>query len=138
MAKDLFKLLKEHSLRHTSGRETILAVFTNVDSALSHADVEEHLPENFDRVTIYRTLKSFVEKGILHKIADIDGISKYALCSHKCSSEKHHHDHIHFKCEKCGDTTCIDSVGIPSFSLPEGYRSHEVNLLVQGNCPKCN
>lgn len=138
MAQDLFNLLKEHNLRHTQGRETILSVFTEKEAALSHADVEDCLPENFDRVTIYRTLKSFVENGLLHKIADNEGTAKYALCNHQCSTDKHHHDHIHFKCEKCGDTTCIDSVGIPHFQLPVGYSSNEVNLLVQGKCPKCN
>lgn len=138
MTQDLFKLLKEHNLRHTSGRETILGVFAKNNAALSHSDIEIHLPENFDRVTIYRTLKSFVEKGLIHKIADTDGITKYALCNHECSTKEHNHDHIHFKCEKCGDTTCIDSVAIPEFALPKGYVPSEVNLLVQGNCPKCN
>lgn len=135
---DLFNLLKEHNLRHTSGRATILQLFTENQKALTHADVESALPENFDRVTIYRTLKSFVEKGLIHKIADLDGVSKYALCNHNCSEHEHDHNHVHFKCDKCGKTTCIDDVPIPQVSLPEGYSSSEMSLLVEGQCPECN
>ncbi|TAH16433.1 MAG: transcriptional repressor, partial [Runella slithyformis] len=35
--------------------------------------MEELLPNLYDRVTIYRTLKTFVEKGIVHKVLDEDG-----------------------------------------------------------------
>lgn len=134
---DLFNLLKEHNLRHTRGRATILQLFTENQNALTHADIETSLPENFDRVTIYRTLKSFVEKGLVHKIADMEGISKYALCNHSCSENEHDHNHVHFKCEQCGKTTCIDDVPIPSVVLPVGYSSSEMSLLVEGKCPDC-
>ena len=134
---DLFSLLKEHNLRHTSGRATILSLFNDNKAALSHADIEGALPEGFDRVTIYRTLKSFTEKGLIHKIADTEGILRYALCSHNCTEEKHEHDHVHFKCSQCGETTCIDDVPIPTVDLPKGYKTKEVSLLVEGNCPKC-
>ncbi len=38
------------------------------NGALAHADIEKKTGESFDRVTVYRTLQSFVEKGIVHLI----------------------------------------------------------------------
>ena len=130
--------LKEYDLRHTGCRSDVLQSFQDFNFALSHSDLEERFGERFDRVTIYRTLKTFVEKGIIHKVLDDEGGTKYALCRNsECSHNNHHHDHVHFKCLQCGNTTCIESVHIPVFNLPEGYKRTEVNMLVQGTCPTC-
>ncbi len=130
------KILKKHNLRLTDGRRSILDIFLNNPVALSHASIEEKLP-NFDRVTIYRTLYSFVENGILHKVLDDGMASKFALC-HTCHDHKHTHQHVHFKCEICLDTTCLEKTRIPSFVMPDGFLAHEIGLLVQGICPKCS
>ncbi|MDQ1086474.1 Fur family transcriptional regulator [Siphonobacter sp. SORGH_AS_1065] len=131
--------LKQHNLRHTEAREEVLDLFYNKSFALSHGGLESELQERFDRVTIYRTLKTFLDKGIIHKVLDDEGTVKYAMCKDACQSEDHthHHDHVHFKCLSCGQTTCLDHVKIPSLALPEGYKRQEINLLVQGICPDC-
>lgn len=130
--------LKTFQLRHTSCREDILLMFHEHTNALSHSDLEQELGERFDRVTIYRTLKTFLEKGLIHKVLDDEGGTRYALCKHDtCSTDHHQHEHVHFKCRDCGLTTCLDAVHIPSFSLPTGYQQEEVNILVQGVCPTC-
>lgn len=132
--------LKTYNLRQTDCREGILDVFMNKEHALAHADVEAQLTEQFDRVTVYRTLKTFVDKGLIHKVLDDEGGVKYALCKDNCHAgdHTHHHDHVHFKCTACGLTTCLDHVVIPNFILPEGYKRVETNLLVQGICKGCN
>jgi Fur family transcriptional regulator, ferric uptake regulator len=133
----LRETLKEHHLRTTTCREDVLSTFINRKNALSHGDLENELGENYDRVTIYRTLKTFLEKGIIHKVLDDEG-QRYALCSDHCSDEKHHHDHVHFKCNICGQTNCIENLHIPAVPLPTGYKPDAFNLLIQGTCPACN
>ncbi len=131
------EILKQFDLRHTDTRENILNGFISKTIALSHADIESFLIDGFDRVTIYRTLKTFLDKGIIHKVLDDQGGIKYALCKEQCSHSAHHHDHVHFKCSNCGDTTCIEKLTVPEIILPEGYQKNEINVLVQGICPKC-
>lgn len=135
-AKDTLRL---HDLRHTGCREAILDILHNRDAALSHGDLENGLQENYDRVTVYRTLKTFVDKGIIHKVLDEEGL-RYALCKEVCHDHDHHHhhDHVHFKCQTCGKTTCLDDIHIPSFKLPQGFIPQEMNLLIQGKCAICN
>ncbi len=130
-------ILKEFNLRHTDCREEVLSVFDRNHTALSHGDLEEQVNQKYDRVTIYRTLKTFLEKGLLHKVLDGDGGTRYALCKNDCKTDDHHHDHVHFKCDTCGNTTCLDHVHIPALKLPDGYTRQEINLLVQGVCPAC-
>lgn len=128
--------LKDHKLRTTSCREDVLEAFLRRDMALSHGDLESELGDRFDRVTIYRTLKTFLEKGIIHKVLDDEG-TRYALCRERCSEDNHHHDHVHFKCNTCGQTNCLENLHVPAVKLPEGYRIQEVNLLIQGLCAEC-
>jgi Fur family transcriptional regulator, ferric uptake regulator len=137
MQIDSKNILKKYNLRHTDMRENILWSFLSKTAALSHNDLENILTDGSDRVTIYRTLKTFVDKGILHKILDDQGGTKYALCNHKCDTEGHNHDHVHFKCNNCGDTTCLENVLIPQIELPKGYKRQEINMLVQGVCSRC-
>lgn len=130
-------LLKEHSLRLTQGRTDVLSIFLNRNVAVSHGDIETDVDGKYDRVTIYRTLKSFLEKGLIHKVLDDTGATRYALCSDGCSEIQHQHNHIHFKCQSCDETTCLDHVGIPNVTLPEGFKMAESNYLITGICAKC-
>lgn len=132
------ELLQDYALRHTMCREKILDAFLEHEFALAYNNLESQLKHDFDRVTIYRTLKTFLEKGIIHKILDDEGTPKYALCKEKCSSKQHKHEHVHFKCIKCGLTHCIQDLEIPAITLPKGYLPLELNLLVQGICKECN
>jgi Fur family transcriptional regulator, ferric uptake regulator len=132
--------LKATKLRQTDAREAVLSMFLDGKYALAHADIEAELAEKYDRVTIYRTLKTFVDKGLIHKVLDDVGGMKYAICKEECepSIHQHNHDHIHFKCHICGQTSCLEKIVIPSLELPEGYKKQEMNILVQGICLNCN
>lgn len=129
-------LLKEFKLRSTPSRNAILNFFLKKNYALAHADIEKGIPTHFDRVTVYRTLKTFLDKGLIHKVLDDEGSLKYALCSEACTLTGHHHDHVHFKCSRCGQTNCLN-IDVPPVKLPKGYRATELNLLIQGVCVNC-
>jgi len=137
MKKTQNQILKDFRLRSTNCRSTILDLFIHKDYALSYSDIEKEVAAAFDRVTVYRTLKTFLDKGVVHKVLDDGGSLKYALCNDYCSANNHHHDHVHFKCMKCGQTNCLDQVDVPGFKLPTGFVAKEINLLIQGICNKC-
>lgn len=132
-------LLKNHSLRLTGSRAEILSIFLQEGRAMSQREVETVMEQSCDRVTIYRTLSTFMDKGLLHKVLDDSGVTKFALCSTGCEEHSaHSHDHVHFKCTNCGKTLCVDEVRMPQLSLPEGYAVSEVNVLIQGTCANCS
>ena len=132
--------LDNFGLRATTCRVAVLESFQNAGYALSQGDIEQALSSQFDRVTIYRTLKSFLASGLLHKVLDDHGSTKYALCKELCHQGEHvhQHDHVHFKCQSCGQTICLETVIIPSIPLPSKFIKHESNLLIQGICEHCN
>jgi Fur family ferric uptake transcriptional regulator len=131
------KILQSFKLRNTDCRKEILDIFLSKSFALSNADIELKVGKEFDRVTVYRTLKTFLTKGIIHKVLDDTGNPKYALCKEHCTHEEHHHQHVHFKCNECGQTNCLEEIEIPPIQLPLGYKSTESNLLISGTCVDC-
>ena len=137
MDNQIKRLLKDHNLRLTQSRADVISVFLNKGIAISHSDIELEIYGQYDRVTIYRTLKSFLDKGLIHKVLDDTGVIHYALCQEACSQGHHDDNHVHFKCENCGETTCLDHVHIPEVNLPVGFVPKESNFLVGGVCPKC-
>ena len=138
MENRIEELLKQSGLSITTGRRKILELFLLQDGALSHSDIEKRAGEKFDRVTVYRTLQIFLEKGIIHSIPTADNSIRYALCKDNCSEGHHHDDHVHFICNACGNTVCLDSVTVPPIKLPKGFVAQQVEMLVSGVCKSCS
>ena len=130
-------VLRRKHLSITDSRKKILCLFLNHKDALAHADIERNAGEKFDRVTVYRTLQTFVEKGIVHTIPTADNAILYALCK-DCDEEHHHDDHVHFVCRSCNTTICLDDIVSPDINLPQGYAADDVQVVINGLCKDCS
>src|SRR5689334_11927303 len=109
----LNEILRRKNLSVTDSRRKILTLFLSTPDAMAHGDIEKKAGEKFDRVTIYRTLHTFVEKGIVHTIPTADNSVLYALCK-DCAEGHHHDDHVHFVCSQCERTICLDDIISPN------------------------
>lgn len=131
-------ILKKNHLSLTDSRKRILELFLKAGTALAHHDIEKKTGGEFDRVTVYRTLQTFMDKGLIHMIPTTDNSVKYALCKDHCAEGHHHDHHIHFICQKCGSTLCLEEASVPRVKLPKGYRSTQVEVIVSGMCRNCS
>jgi len=118
MSHSAEQILKEKQLRQTPVRVKMLSVLV-------------------DRITLYRTLKAFEEKGIIHKIEDGSGISKFALCIDDCNEDHHHDEHVHFHCNDCGDTFCVEEVEVPYVQAPKKHKVKTMSIILNGTCENC-
>ena len=130
-------ILRRKHLSVTDSRKKILSLFLAAHDALAHGDIETKAGEKFDRVTVYRTLQTFVEKGIIHTIPTADNSIRYALCK-DCEEGHHHDDHVHFVCTNCNKTICLDDVVSPKIDLPQGYVAETTQVVINGVCKDCN
>ena len=130
-------ILKQSGLSVTESRKKILDLFLETDGALAHADIEKNTASAFDRVTVYRTLQTFVDKGIIHQIPTIDNSILYALCKQNCQQGHHHDNHVHFICNNCDKTFCLDDVTVPDVKLPKGFTPAQAAMVVTGVCMDC-
>lgn len=132
------EILKRNQLSVTGSRSRILELFQANNGALAHYDIEKLSGEKFDRVTIYRTLQTFVEKGIIHTIPTADNSILYALCKDECTDGHHHDNHVHFICDNCRKTYCLDDVVNPEVKLPAGFKPTVMEVVVNGLCNHCS
>ena len=84
--KDIEKLFASKDLLVTAMRLLIYRFLADKKSAVTLSNIENAF-EKADRTTLYRTIKTFEEKDIVHQIDDGTGITKYALCEKGCNCE---------------------------------------------------
>ena len=136
MSSKIANLLKAKDLRVTAVREKIFGLFLNSDKAITNRDIELEF-DYIDRITLYRTLKAFEEKGLIHKIEDGSGVPKFAKCIDNCDEGHHHDDHVHFHCNDCGDTFCVEEVEVPYIKSPAKLVVKKTTIVLNGICESC-
>ena len=127
-------ILQKANLRSTPIRRCILELCLQEKRALSQRDIEQTIANNYNRTTIYRTLKLFKDEGILHEVIDDKFTVKYALCPANSLTK----DHAHFKCLECSQTYCLQAiVPIKETSVGEGFEVLGQKTLLLGRCKNC-
>jgi Fur family ferric uptake transcriptional regulator len=129
-------LLKRHQLKRTEARLRVLSLLVNKKTATSQPDLESVIGD-VDRVTLYRILNAFEEKGIIHKVFDLNGTANYAICSSDCDEHNHNDEHLHFNCTNCKNVYCLDELDMPPIVLPAGFQLERLSFSATGLCSKC-
>ena len=133
---DRAKLLESKGIKITAVRELVAGVFLEKKHALSLFDIENSLPWS-DRVTLFRTIKTFEQQGLVHQINDGSSSLKYALCEEECKIKKHFDIHPHFHCDNCNKTICLDPQEIKTTTIPENFIVKDYSLVFNGICDEC-
>ncbi|WP_313113412.1 Fur family transcriptional regulator [Aequorivita sediminis] len=129
-------LLQKSNVRPTAMRILVYNFLLENEAAKSLTDLENYFDKS-DRTTLYRTIKTFEEKGVVHQIDDGTGTTKYALCEQGCNCQIETDLHLHFYCNICDETVCLTDRKIPHINLPDGYTAEDANLVIKGRCEKC-
>ncbi len=130
-------LLRKKGLRVTPFRVSVLEVFSRFKNAIDTAQIENEL-DNFDRITLYRTLKTFIESGLIHEIVMPGDIKKLALCKEECyhHEHEHNHQHLHFRCNECDEVFCLELKEFPSVKFPK-FKIDRLEIQGTGVCGNC-
>lgn len=102
LVKDIYDVIANNNYKLTNQRKIV------IDALVKHQDQHLNCDEIYDLVknvdnnlglaTIYRSLKLFVQLGILTELNIGDGSIRYDLIDLKANSHNHHH----LICKKCG------------------------------------
>ena len=134
------ELLRSHGLRRMASRIAVLAALEAVDTHLSVAEIAQRLREYLpaeeeppDLATVYRTVTTLVDQGVLHALALEGGVTTYGL-----ADDPHHHA----VCTQCGSI-----IEVPAGQLASALKhaiagssftlSERAGLTLHGLCPQC-
>jgi ferric uptake regulation protein len=134
-SNEILGMLQRHGVKPTANRIIIAGALAQASNPLSLSDLEVDIA-TIDKSSIFRTLATFKEHGLVHVIEDGSDSAKYELC-HGTGDEHDSDRHVHFYCERCNRTFCLSQVHVPQVQLPAGYQVRGVNYLVKGLCPHC-
>jgi Fur family transcriptional regulator, ferric uptake regulator len=136
MKDQAFSLLGDKNLSRTPCRVGVIRTLLESGSALSETEIRNKLAYNFDRTTIYRTIRSFLEQGVIHSIALEGGEIRYAITHNR--EEISPNFHAHFFCDGCNNVYCLPKPGFSPPVLPEGFVAGGYDLVINGQCSKCS
>ena len=130
---DIETLLRKAGLRATRPRHEVLKIILeNPNTPMSIDELVELLPKGFDRVTAYRIVNSFAEKGLLEKINHLSNTLKVILSPRL--REKHQHL---VTCRLCGSTYTANICVQPGWReklTRLGFTNVSHNLSFTGVC----
>jgi Fur family ferric uptake transcriptional regulator len=128
-------MLEAHGIKPTANRLIVLRTLDGAGRPMSLTELEYKIL-TIDKSGIFRTLSVFREQHLVHVIEDgSDGV-RYELC-HSHNDEVDDDLHVHFYCERCQQTYCLDHIPVPGIDLPDGFIMSSVNYMVKGICPHC-
>ncbi len=124
-------------MRSTKPRRAILDVFRSHKTPLETQEIFallENRKEDIDLTTVYRSVTTFAQAGIIHQVDFADGVTRYEL-----SSLPHHHHAICTNCGKVQDVKNCDDKSVQKDiekKLDFDVKSHSMEFF--GLCRDCN
>ncbi len=134
--KQIIDKLLHRDIKPTAMRILVLDMLLKQEYAISLNDLEMMF-DKADRVTLFRTLKTFEKHRLIHRIDDGTGAFKYALCNDACDCTPEEF-HVHFHCIGCKKTYCLPDSPVPGIRLPKNFKMQEMNIVIKGWCEKCS
>ena len=134
-SQDIISRLESKGIRPTANRILVMKTLMGEQNPQSLSNLERKMV-SMDKSSIFRTLTLFLEHDVVHAFEDGRGVLCYELCEDKGACD-HHDGHIHFYCESCQRSFCMEDIHIPSFELPEGFYPHSISFVIKGECPDC-
>lgn len=128
--------MRKSGYKATAPRLAILATLKKERNPMSVQKIIDRLPKKIDQATVYRTVKSLKEKGIIRQIDLRHNHAHYELTD----MVKHHH----LICLNCGRIEDVHHCGVEATQtaiLRQSKHFAEIRehaLEFYGVCKKCN
>ena len=127
------QILKENELKITQNRLDVLSVFLCSEKAFSLLDLEKIWGGKHDRSSIFRSLQTYTERGLLEKFCNASGTAIYTLNLHQpnCDGKSH------FKCKDCETVVSLPTLPAEYLQALGKHKIETMNVLIEGTCEKC-
>jgi len=130
--------LRGHGLRATPGRIAIVRLLDSSPVPLTLSDIHAKADgAGCDFATVFRFISILEEKGLVERVAWIDGTTRHEIRSR----DGDHHHHHYLICRTCHKVEPIDECVVErledQIARERGYAGISHSLQLSGVCPKC-
>ena len=133
--KECVDLLERHGIKPTANRIVVAKTLAQAQRPLTLTELEYQIL-SIDKSGVFRTLMLFRDHHLVHAIDEGATGTRYELC-HRHSDNEDDDLHVHFFCERCQRTFCLEQTPVPPVVLPEGFLMASANYIVKGLCNDC-
>lgn len=127
-------LLKKSGLSITPLRKEVLAFL--LENEVSSLDVIKKNIKEFDRVTLYRTVKVLIKFKIIKELS-FENKKFLSLNRNINKSSDSFEQSVYFYCMYCNNLTFLNNK-IISFDITPDYEVHQSESIISGKCNLCN
>ena len=121
-------LVKEYGIKKTAHREEVLKAIENSKIPMTAEDIYNNV-KGISLATVYRTIETFLNKGLLNKISVGDDERHY----YEIASVNHRHYAV---CLKCKHMEYIDVCPVHDI-VPKDFEVTGHKLELYGYCKNC-
>jgi len=137
------EILQSHGLRITQSRLAVATILIkNSERPLTPEEIFNKVQNskslNCDQVSVYRTLTTFEELGLVKKSVFQGEAARYML-NESDRTQSHHHEHF-FKCDSCDVIEPFEDCLVSKKEKElerSGYKNLHHHLEITGLCPSC-
>ncbi len=138
--KEIGERLRSEGIRFTRGRRAVLDALTKAGKPLSAAEVYEELGGSVPLSSVYRSLATLEDAGVLSPHLGNRSLTRYE------PSEWLRGHHHHLLCRTCGS---VEDIHLPDglehrleelvseIGVPTGFQATGHALEIEGRCAKC-
>lgn len=124
---DLIEAIKSRGYSATAARKEIAGLLDHWQAGFTVEALSDQLPA-VGRATVYRTIKLFLEAGVVCKLAKTDRLHRYIICG-----VGHHHHSVCLQCgavEELRAVTVEELIGAISIDIPGEVIGHRFEIYL--------
>ena len=131
MTEESRTILTKHHIHITKTRIVVLESFLQSTEPLTRKDFYTGSIHELNRISIFRTLKLFLDKKIIYRVHTTDRTSRYLLRKSATSV------HSNFICRVCKKVLPLNTIDLPEVELPEDFTQQNIEIIIEGLCNTC-
>ena len=129
---------KSFGISITKSRLAVFKLFGQKKEALATSYINEYFSKTLDRISIYRSLKLFLKKGILLRIPNIDGEIRYLLVQNNATNNGTNKNRVtYFVCTNCDQMKMLDAPIFQKIKIPNSVNAKQCYFVIEGICDGC-
>lgn len=130
---EVIKILSSNSVKPTANILLVAKLLIDSNAPLAIFEITDTL-SFIAPADISEILSILSDYGIAKSFVDGRGVVSYEI---GCDEDRDKHNHVHFYCETCHKTYCIEELPLPDMKFPRGYKVKSRSFVAKGCCPSC-